>query len=196
LGDRFFMAEDLYLKGVVQIRLGFTSEGIALSRESALISEESGALDLVSEANWIMSIGHLCEGDLEQADRAIERALECHQKYLLEWTKMLRGVIAFRLGQIERAEEAFIECIEAAAKKLEGDPQNFDPLDSTALSYSGLSLCRHPNAKRHAMDSFSKARAITSATGIVDMVLLVFDALDTEHLLSEIRRINRREPQL
>ena len=131
-----------------------------------------------------------------EAERAIEHSMEVDDPLVREWTSVLSGVIDFRLGRVERAQKTSLECIEAASKKLEQDTSNFDLFDSTALSYCGLSLCGDPNAKMQAIEAFLKSRAIVSASGIVDIVLLVLDALDTERLLPEVRRINRLDPQL
>ena len=68
--------------------------------------------------------------------------------------------------------------------------QNYAALDSKGLALCGLALTEDPKRIAEAVAAYRAARAITKATGIVQRVLRLFDALaqaDNHGVLAPVR---------
>src|SRR5215472_15084810 len=100
------------------------------------------------------------------------------------------GVVAYSQGDLGAAMEALAAAIGQADKLLAMTPDLYGALDAKALAMCGLALCGDTEQISAARATFTAARKVTSAAGIVKRVLLLFDALaqaDRGHILADVR---------
>ena len=102
----------------------------------------------------------------------------------------LLGLIALRQADRGAAQEAFAAAVAQADMLLAHSAQNYQALDSKALSLCSLSLCEGGQYLPDALAAYRAARAINTDAGVVARVLRLFDALalaDSAGLLAGVR---------
>lgn len=103
---------------------------------------------------------------------------------------MLLGLIALLQQDHTAACKAFQQTVTRADALLGHTPGLLSALDTRALALCGLVLCGEPQHLAAAGETFHKARAISSAAGIVQRTLLLLDQMiktDSKGLLQGMR---------
>ena len=137
-----------------------------------------------------LAMAFLLEGRFEQAASAAGAARETDYVKYLPTILALQGVVAVRRGDRTGAREFFADSIRRADELLAQTPELYEMLQAKGLSLCGLALCDGPEHVPAAIEAYRAARRITSAAGIVQDALMLFDALaaaDTANLLAPVR---------
>jgi len=200
IGDRYNESLNLTYLARGEISQVAYAEAIQLSHQAAQIADEMQNRETQSEAYRELTLAQLLSGDLTAAFAAVTSARQHDYPLNNANVLALQGIIQLRLNQTTAAQAAFTAAIAHANGLLAQTPQLYDALDTVGLAQAGLALCgaRNPvfvknRVSEHvttAIESYSAARAITSAPGIVRRVLRLFDALaviDTEGVLTDVR---------
>ena len=116
---------------------------------------------------------------------------------------MLLGITQLRQDQQAEAAREFARAVTQADELLQLADAAYAALHTKALALCGLALTTDPGQAVEAAAAFRAAREITSADGIVQQTLALFDALavaDRDGLLAAIRpeaegRTGVAEPQ-
>ncbi|MCB0111424.1 MAG: hypothetical protein KDE53_36130, partial [Caldilineaceae bacterium] len=169
-------------------------------RKAVQIADEIQNRQSQNEAHSGLAFAHLIAGNFTQAEQSLVMARQFDYPTNNANVLALQGVIQLRLNQATAAQDSFTAAIAHANGLLAQTPQLYDALDTVGLAQAGLALCGASNpvfvknrVAEHvttAIESYSAARAITSAPGIVRRVLRLFDALavvDTEGVLTDVR---------
>ncbi|MCB0123346.1 MAG: tetratricopeptide repeat protein, partial [Caldilineaceae bacterium] len=169
-------------------------------QEALQIADEIQSREAQSEASYGQTLTHLMANELVMA--AQSSTIAKNHEFIPNSANVLvlQGVIQLRLDQPTAAQESFTMAIAHANGLLGQTPELYAALDTVGLAQAGLALCGASNpvfvknrVAEHvttAIESYSAARAITSAPGIVRRVLRLFDALavvDTEGVLTDVR---------
>ena len=88
---------------------------------------------------------------------------------------LVNGIIGLRNDDSTAAANAFRDALTRADQQLTDTPGNYTALDTTALAHTGLLVLTDDPA--HAAQAIAAFRAATSAGGIVQGALRIFDAL-------------------
>lgn len=105
-------------------------------------------------------------------------------------TETLFGIIALRQNDVSIAQNAFESAIQYAGHHLKLSDKNYEILDTIGLAYIGLALCnpgKIDDSIIRAKEAFIRARNITKDSGIVNRVLELFDVLDENGIMKEVR---------
>ena len=132
----------------------------------------------------------LYSGDLSAGRAAAEAACQYDVPQNNHYVSTLLGVIALRQGNQAAARQSFTVAMDHVEALLSAYAQNYQALDSKGLALCGLALTEDPKRIAEAVAAYRAARAITKATGIVQRVLHLFDALaqaDTYGVLAPVR---------
>jgi tetratricopeptide (TPR) repeat protein len=190
------------------IDLGNTGD-VWLSREEFQKAKESYqlAIQLADEisfpqtqnyAHCELAQVYLFQNDIGNARVAIEAALQYDVPANNHNATDLHGIIAFRQGERETAQEAFTKSIAQADEILAKTPEYYSALDAKGLALCGSALCAEDNGRwtmddriAEAVETFRKARKIAPHPGVVKRVLRLFDELvkcDEEGILKDVRK--------
>lgn len=190
LGARSEEGRHLVNQAIVLIDQGQHDEAIEKAAESAKIANEISSPRLGSYSNRFLALARLYTEDLHGARSAAELARmhnspEHHHSILA-----LLGVIALRQHDLPAARAAFEQAVVESNTLLAHTPQLYNSLDSKALALSGLALIEGAQHVPEAIETYTAARNITKAAGIVARVLRLHDALavmDEQNILQDVR---------
>src|SRR5262249_49579284 len=152
---------------------GHPAEALQHALDAVKIGNEISSPSLGSYGNRCLALVHLYSGDLSEGRAAAEAACQYDNHY----ASTLLGVIAARQGNQAAARQSFTLAMDHVVTLLSANAQNYEALDSKGLALCGLALTEDPKHIAEAVAAYRAARAITKATGIVQRVLRLFDAL-------------------
>jgi len=178
--------------GYLKLYNGEYAEATRALEQASEIADDISDMQLQAAARREAARANLYAGDLLAAHRLIEGA--CQYSYPLEdaVTATLLGVVAHRQGDSATARRAFTDGIDRSDALLAMTPHFFAALDSKAVALCGLALGGQTENLPAARNAFRAAREITSAPGIVQGILQLFDALalaDKDGILTDLRPI-------
>jgi ATP/maltotriose-dependent transcriptional regulator MalT len=159
--------------------------GAAVQAAEAAIAtgEETHNPELVCEAGATLSLAELCRGcpeGLERAQIQLDRIYRHRKARHTLNALVLRGIVALRRGDTETAETAF-EFARGEAESLGNlDARRYNAHDIEGLARCGLALCNRDDLAEldAASRAFSKARAVTVASGVIVRVVRLIDELE------------------
>ena len=188
---QYGISADLVIKAHILVEQGTFDLATKLYNQAIAIVDEIKNVQYQNEARWGLARSQLISGDLKNARSTVESA--CGYDFPLNNhnVQALMGVIALRQGDRASAHEAFEAAVKASDILLDHNDTNYGALDAKGLALCGLALCEGmSNYIEEAIHAYTKARYITSAPGIMERVLGLFDELarvDTQGLLEEVR---------
>ena len=148
-------------------------------REAIALADDIGFAQIQSEARLGLAKTQLFAGNLPAAQPSITDARDKPFPPTQPDIALVAGIIRLRKNDPADAAEAFREALSQAEQKLTATPGDYAALDTVALAHSGLALTDEPADAAQAIAAFHAARAATSAEGIVQGVLRLFDSLTT-----------------
>ena len=137
-----------------------------------------------------LAMAFLLDGRFEQAASAAAAAREADYVTCLPAILALQGVIGVRRGDRTGARVFFADSIDRADQLLAQTPELYEMLQAKGLALCGLAICDGPQHVLAGTEAYRAARKITSAAGIVQDALMLFDALaaaDIDNLLDAVR---------
>jgi tetratricopeptide (TPR) repeat protein len=189
-GYRSMEALDLANLGEAHGVLGFWEQGAGYARQAIEVADAIGSAQVQSKARRLLARIQLLAGDLEAARQAVSAARDHDYPADRAMLSLLSGIICLRQDQPAAAAGEFQAAITKASLQLEQASGDYDALDTKALALCGLALTTDPGNVAEAVTVFRAARAITSADGITNRALVLFDALaaaDRSGILAPIR---------
>ena len=169
---------------------GHLTEAIQHALDAVKIGNEISSPNLGSYGNGYLALARLYSGDLSAGRAAAEAACQYDEPQNNHYVSTLLGVIALRQGNQAAARQSFTVAMDHVETLLSAYAQNYEALDSKGLALCGLALTEDPKRIAEAVAAYRAARAITKATGIVQRVLRLFDALaqaDNHGVLAPVR---------
>jgi tetratricopeptide (TPR) repeat protein len=153
-------------------------------------ADATGIAQLQSGARRMLAQIQLLAGDLAAARQALSAARDHDYPLDRAALSLLSGVVMLRQDQPTAAAREFSGAVTQADQRLEQTSGAYRALNTKALALCGLALTTNPGNTAEAATVFAAARAITSADGIIDQTLALFDALavsDRDGILTGIR---------
>jgi tetratricopeptide (TPR) repeat protein len=155
------------------------------------LADTTGAVQFQSYARMGMVRVHFYSSELKPAREAADAARAFRFDLSSDGACLIQGIAALRQGDRPAALEALSSALKEADSLLSRNPKKYDSLDVKGLALCGLALCEDIKHLPAAKEAFEEARAISSAPGVVQHILRLFDALavaDTVGVLRGIRR--------
>jgi tetratricopeptide (TPR) repeat protein len=169
---------------------GHPTEAIQHALDAVKIGNEISSPNPGSYGNGYLALARLYSEDLSAGRAAAEAACQYDVPQNNHYVSALLGVIALRQGNQAAARQSFTVAMDHVETLLSAYAQNYEALDSKGLALCGLGLTEDPKRIAEAVAAYRAARAITKATGIVQRVLRLFDALaqaDKHGVLAPVR---------
>ena len=195
--DRYLQATSaLYLARVALARRE-PARAASLFQEAIQIADASSDIEPAVQARSGLARVRLQEGkpaaalSLTGAARAMNYPTEQATLWLLE------GIALSAMGA-DGAHEAFSQALAGAEAMLALAARNVDALDARALACAGLALSGEPSRAGEAVATFTQARTVTAAAGVLDQVASLFDVLaadDDQGILAQYRDAVQRTQQ-
>jgi tetratricopeptide (TPR) repeat protein len=187
---RYLEAMCLASLGAAHSDLGLWDQGARYCEQAIEVADTTATTQAQSGARRILARIQLLAGDLPAAQNAISAARD--HDYLLDRTavSLLCGIVLLRQGQPAAAAREFGAATTQADQRLEQTSDAYRELDTKALALCGLALTTDPSSTAEATTAFVAAREITSADGIINQTLALFDVLaaaDHGGILADIR---------
>lgn len=158
------------------IDCGRFEEAIQKARVAVKIAHDIDDPELSYSANYVLSVAHLLNGDLNDARVTAEVAQ-------LGWSTRAHAalgvlsIVALRCGDEDAALDAFGRARGLATTAVEQGRGGFAALDALGLARSGLAICGLISYLEPALDAYRMARAITSHYGITRRIDNLLNAL-------------------
>jgi tetratricopeptide (TPR) repeat protein len=167
-GDRYEEAVALGHLGRAQLASDKADQTVALLEQSVSIADAIGNIDCAVEARSWLARALLRLGEPAAAlTAAVERrdlTYPCAEPVL----RMLEGLALLELRRPDESSRAFKDAVVAADALLSLAGKNITALEARALALSGLAVVTGDQAgARAAAEAFTRARAATSAPGVV-----------------------------
>ena len=144
------------------------SGAINCAEKARSIAERAGSILLQSYSQWCVSIGYLFRGNLASAQDAIDEAARFDVPQMNHSVAVLRGIVAFKQGEQERAETSFRRAIEAATGLLKRNRRSLTAHETLGLAECGLMLCAFPGASERARSHYQNARILNAGAGLIN----------------------------
>jgi len=201
IGYQYGESLDYISLGEIRVAQSRLSEAISLYGEAIRIADEIQNRQAQSESTYGLALAQLAAGNLAAAAQAIAVARQHDYVTNNAAVLALQGVIHLRTGQTTAAQEAFAAAVAQANGLLAQTPQLYEALDTLGLAQAGLALCGGNPAAHvgEAIAAYRAARAVTSAPGIVQWALRLFDELavaDSAGVLAGVREAVAGEDSL
>jgi tetratricopeptide (TPR) repeat protein len=156
------------------------------------IADETGLVQIQSEARSGLAQARLFQGELAAARQAAEAARAFDYPTNNATVSVTLGVILLRLGDREPARVAFAEAVAQADALLAHTSENYAALDTEALALGGLVLLGDVARLPEATTAVQAARAANRAAGVVRDAARLWDALgavDEADTLAPVRAV-------
>lgn len=190
LGDRYNESLNLTYIGTAHMAVG--ERCLTEFQEALQIAEEIGNAEARTKAAIGLTTARLLAEQLDDAQASAQAAREANYTLYLPATYALLGVVSIRCDAKLEAQNNFAEAIRQADALLMQTPQLYAALEAKGLSLCGLALCEGSRHLVAALECYRAARVVTSADGVVQQALLLFDVLalaDTTDLLASVRSV-------
>jgi tetratricopeptide (TPR) repeat protein len=169
------------------------AKAAARFRPTIDLADRSGVVEFQSEARVGLAWVHLSLDELVPAGENARDATRFAFPLMRNKAFLVLGVVSVhRGGDFSGAFSALQTALQYSDELLARDPRNSDALDVKGLTFCALALCDNVKHLDAAGEAFEAARAISSAPGIIKMLLQKFDALsraDKTGLLAPLRVI-------
>jgi tetratricopeptide (TPR) repeat protein len=155
----------------------------AISREAAV----TRALALLVRSN---------AGDQQAAMQAADSAARFSGTVQALGALAVKGLVAFRLGDEDKARVAFLQAFAKSDERLSHDQRDYQMLDARGLVLCGLALLRERHVE-DAVAAYESARAITNAPGVIrrnHLHLGLFGPHADQAILAQVRAASGRAP--
>lgn len=191
LGEELLEGEILNSEAQVLID-GHPAQAIKPATEAVLIGARTRNPNLSREANTSLALAYLCAGNLNAASEAADAASKYRHSRRALGAFALRGITAYRKGDLEKARLAFLDAHMQAERLSRREPRNYQVFDLDGLALCGLALCDDHKLLDDAVRAYRAARAITREQAVVRRALGMLDELshDPEELSSVRRAAN------
>jgi tetratricopeptide (TPR) repeat protein len=190
IGYRYAEARALDYLGDTHGDLGSWDQGAQYCREAIEVADAIGNAQTQSGARRSLARIQLLAGNLPAALQAVTAARDHDYPTDRAGVSLLSAITQLRQGQPAAAAQEFRTAITQADEQLQQTSGDYGALDTKALALCGLALTTDPAKAAEAATVFRAARAITSADGIVNRALALFNALaaaDRGGILTGIR---------
>jgi tetratricopeptide (TPR) repeat protein len=187
---RYGEAMDLLSLGEARADLGLWDQGAGYCRQAIEVADAIGSAQAQSEARRSLARIQLLGNNAAAALQEVTEAREHDYPPARAGLALLAGIAWLRQGQPAPAATEFHAAIAHADGQLKQTSGDFQALDVKALALCGLVLTTGPSHAAEARTVFRAARAITSADGIVNQTLAIFNTLaatDRDGTLGGIR---------
>jgi tetratricopeptide (TPR) repeat protein len=185
--DPWLQAVSRYMFGYFKIRQGSRLAGITMCREAMEIADRYTFSDVVEESAWILAVGLTLEGNVHAALEMAERATENPSPVLEAWDHVVRGIVRFRLSDLQGARIDFEKSLTPAVSST-SDFECFEDLDTAAFAHAGLTLIGEEDHRRKAIATYQRARTLAPASGINDINLVVFSCFGDDPSVLRLKR--------
>jgi tetratricopeptide (TPR) repeat protein len=183
IGYRYVEANALGYLGRAWLSSGDARQAVTLLGQAVSIADTSGDVQPAVEARTWLARAHL---QLNNAAAALAvTAVERELTYPLEEParRLLEGLALLELDHLDKSAQTFGDALAAADALLTLADRNVVALEVRALELSGLAVVAgDPARAAEAAEAFGRARAVTSAPGVV---------ADTRRLLDIIAKHDR-----
>jgi tetratricopeptide (TPR) repeat protein len=190
IGSRFLEASWLNGLGWIRLATRDAADARSLFQEAMGIADETGNAQPAVRARTGLARLLVETGEPSRALTVLDSARGYDYPLSQPELLLLRGLALLGLGRIAEAVPLF-EAAKSAADDLIGKaPSNFAALDDRGLASCALAVCGDPTQVATALDSFSRARGITTAPGVVARAVGLFDLIaryDRDELLAGCR---------
>ena len=189
-GYRYGEALDLSNMGDAYGDLGLWEQGAQYCRQAIEIADAIGSAQAQSGTCYGLARIQLLAGNLPATLQAVTAAREHDYPANRAEVSLLSGIAQLRQDQPAPAAQEFHTAITQADEQLQQTSKAYQALDIKALALCGLALTTDPTKAAEASTVFRAARTITSADGIVNQALALFNALaatDRADILTGIR---------
>jgi tetratricopeptide (TPR) repeat protein len=167
----------------VLIDQGRASSAVKVAEEAIAIGERIRNTQLVQEASTMLALALLCNGGagaLPRVKAILDDIFVRRRAHQALNAVVMRGIVALRLDDPGVAQISFRVARADASALWNLENQKFSALDTEGLAQCGLALCA--NGEREALDratrAFDKARALTTAPGVIVRVMRLLDELE------------------
>jgi tetratricopeptide (TPR) repeat protein len=189
-GHRHGEALILAFLGDAHRDLGSWDQGAQYCRQAIEVADAIGSAQAQSEPRRRLARIQLLAGNLPAALQAITAARDHDYPTDRAELSLLSGIAQLRQDQPAAATQEFHTAITHADEQLQQTSGAYRVLDTKALALCGLALTTDPAKAVEAATVFRAARTITSADGIVNQALALFNALaatDRAGILAQVR---------
>jgi tetratricopeptide (TPR) repeat protein len=154
------------------------------------IADEMGYARVQCEARIFLARAYLLTGDFDACRATVENAIAYNYLPVRAQVHLLLGIAQLRQGQDLLSQQCFTTSAKYADAQCHNNLDDYANIDCKAVALCGLVLTGQPDQLPDAIALFGKARAITTAPGIVARTLRLFDAIavkDISQLLATAR---------
>jgi tetratricopeptide (TPR) repeat protein len=190
IGYRYWEAGCLNNLGEAHGDLGRWDQGAQYCRQAIEVADAIGNIQIQSEARRGLARIQLLAGDLPATLQAVAAAREHSFPPDRAGLSLMSAIARLRQGQPAAASQEFHTAFTQADEQLRQASGDYEALDIKALALCGLALTTDPTKVVEASTVFRAARTITSADGIINRALALFNALaaaDRGGILAGIR---------
>jgi tetratricopeptide (TPR) repeat protein len=190
IGYRYGEALALAFLGAAHGDLGLWDQGAQYCRQAIEVGDAIGNAQTQSGARRSLARIQLLAGDLPATLQTVTAARDHDYPFYRAGLSLLSGIAQLRQDQPAAAAQEFHAAITQADEQLRHTNGNYGALDTKALALCGLALTTDPAQAAEASTVFRAARTVTSADGIVNAALALFNALaatDTAGILTRVR---------
>ena len=184
------LLEGLFLNSEAQVLIdGHPAQAIELATDAVLIGARTRNRILSCDANTSLALAYLCAGNLNAASEAADAALKYRRSRRDLGAHALRGIIAYRKGDLEKALWSFQDAHVQAELLRSRERRNYQVFDLDGLALCGLALCDDRRQFDHAVRAYREARAITREQAVVRRAVGLLD--EFRHESEELSRVRR-----
>jgi tetratricopeptide (TPR) repeat protein len=177
LGDRYGEACSLVYLGRANLADNQLLKSRSLLNDAIQITEVTNSIEPGAEARVMLARAYLDDDQPAVALSTIEEAQELDYPPIRPVLYMLKGVALVALDDQTKASEAFHQAESVAAELLGKADSNIAALYSYGLALSGLALTGEPLKASVAAETIRRARARTSALGLIAEASRLFNVL-------------------
>ncbi|MEU8284162.1 glycosyltransferase [Micromonospora sp. NPDC048905] len=184
-------------KAAVLLYSGKASGAIVEAEKAAAIGERRAHYAISREAAVNRALALLLRdnpGDEQHAMQAADSAAQFSSTVQALGALAVKGVVAFRLGDEDKARMAFFQAFAKSDERFSRDQHDYQMLNARGLALCGLALLRERQVQ-DAIDAYESARAITCAPGVIrrnHLHLDLFGPHADQAILAQVRAASGR----
>jgi tetratricopeptide (TPR) repeat protein len=183
------LLEGFFLNSEAQVLVdGHPAQAIEPATGAVLIGARTRNRNLSRDANTSLALAYLCAGHLNAASEAADAASKYRNCRALG-AHALRGITAYRKGDLEKARFAFLDAHVLSGRLSRRERRNYQVFDLDGLALCGLALCEDHKLFDDAVRAYRAARAITREQGVIRRALCLLD--EFHHQSEELSRVRR-----
>ncbi|MCC7206088.1 MAG: tetratricopeptide repeat protein [Anaerolineae bacterium] len=178
LGSRLEQSRRMSNLAETLLAIGQFDEAFETLREAKDIATSIGYKRGLNFSGGILTTAYLLTGDFTAARSAAEEAGQVDTPQNNHNVMVGLGIAALRLGDFDTAANNFLMAIQEGEEQLDQNQRSAETMVAVGMAHAGLAICRDSAVEAdRAVDLFVAARAVSSAPGLIQRSLLIFDVL-------------------